>query len=217
MLSPLLTRFCRGTFLIASMIWCARAGVLLDTGVVSFTATGTQFGRIARDGTSSTWGSDKLFPGIVGAPTLRDYQAFTVNSGPYQFLQISLDDPFAQLFVAAYLNSFNPVNSPPNFGLDVNYLGDPGSTQPFGNPSFLQIQVAPNSSIVLPVNEVTPGAGTGTPFNLIVEGFADANFGEIPEPGSFWLFAAGIAVLAVVRARVFATAATQLFHGESSK
>jgi len=217
MFSRGLTRFRRGALLSAAMICYARAGVLLDTGYLSFSATGTQFGRIGRDGSSSTWGSDKLFPGTTGAPAARGYQAFTVNSGPYQFLQISLDDPFTQLFAAAYLNSFNPVNSPPDFGLNVNYLGDPGSSQPFGNPSFFQIEVARNSVIVIPINEVNPGAGAGTPFNLIVEGFVDADFGEVPEPGSVWLFAAGIAVIAVLRARVFGSAARQVPHGGSSK
>ena len=217
MLSPSLTRFCRGAFLTASMLCCAQAAVLLDTGFVSFAQTGIQFDRIARDGSASTWGSAKPFPGTLGDPRPRAYEAFTVDSGPYPFLQISLDDPLARLFVAAFLNSFNPVNSPPNFGLDVNYLGDPGSSQPFGNPSFFQIQVAPNSLIVLPVNEVSPGGGAGTSFNLIVEGFGNSSFGDIPEPGSIWLIVAGIVVMAVARARLFGSAARPLLRGGSSK
>jgi hypothetical protein len=135
--------------------------VIFDRGSDTFAATGTQFGRIARDGDASTWGSDKPFPGVTGAPAERGYEVFIVDSGIFPFLQISLDDPAAGLFVAAYLNSYNPVNVAPNYGLDVNYLGDPGSSQPFGNPSFFQIQVALHSQIVLPVNEINPGAGAG--------------------------------------------------------
>ena len=125
-----------------------------------------------------------------GKPRARGYDVFTVNSGIYPFLQISLDDPLARLFVAAYIDSFDPVNSPPNYGLDVNYLGDPGLTQPFGNPSFFQIEVPQNSVVVLPVNEINPGGGAGVPYNLIVEGCLDADFTDVPEPASFALLAA---------------------------
>ncbi len=210
MMSPLFTLFCRKAFLATSLIACAQASVLLDTGNITFSPAGTQFGRIGRDGASSTWGSLKPFPGVTGAPAARGYVAFTVNSGIFPFLQISLDDPTAGLFVAAFLNSFNPVNSPPNYGLDINYLGDPGLTQPFVNPSFFQIQVATHTTIVLPVNEVNPGGGTGRPFDLIVEGFLDSSFGDVapvPEPAPFGLFAGGLAVLVAIRARAYGSAA----------
>lgn len=202
MRSRLLTSFCSKAFLAASLTVCAQASVIFDSGYITFSATGSQFGRIARDGISSTWGSTKTFPGVINAPTPLGNEVFTVNSGIYEFLQISLDDPLARLFVAAFLGSFTPVNSAPNYGLDVNYLGDPGSSQPFGNPSFFQIQVPQNTLIVLPVNEITLGGGAGATFDLLVEGFVDSNFGEAPEPAPFWLCAAGVAALAAVRIRV---------------
>src|ERR1051326_1912890 len=184
----------RAIFLFLFLTLAAQAGVLLDTGYIPFSTTGTQFDRISRNGVSSTWGTVKSFPGVIGEPTPRAYELFSVNSGIYPFLQISLDDPFALLFVSAYLGSFDPVNSPPNYGLDVNYLGDPGLTQPAGNPSFFQIQVAPFSNVILPINEITPGAAAGTPFNLIVEGFLNSSFSDVPEPASFGLFVGGLAV-----------------------
>ena len=210
MISQRFTRFCRRAFLATSLIVCAQASVLLDTGALTFSATGTQFGRISRNGEASTWGSLKTFPGVTGAPAARGYQTFAVNNGIFQFLQISLDDPTAGLFVAAYLNSFTPVNSSPNFGLDVNYLGDPGSTQPFGNPSSFQIRVAKNSTIILPVNEINPATGAGRTFDLVVEGYLDANYKDIqdiPEPGPFWLFAVGVVALVAVRAHAPGNAA----------
>jgi len=181
----------------------ATASVLLDTGVVTFAPTGTQFGRISRDGTASIWGVVKPFPGTIGGPTARAYEAFTVDTGDYPFIQISLDDPTASLFMAAYLSSFNPVNVPPNYGLDVNYLGDPGSTQPFDSPSWFQIEVAPHTQLVIPVNELNPGGGAGQSFELLVEGFADSSFGEFPEPSSLILCGAGLLALYLrgVRAR----------------
>jgi hypothetical protein len=171
----------------------AQAGLILDTGLFSFTPTGTQFGRVARDGNSSIWGVAKTFPGVTGAPTARGYQTFTIHNLDRQFLQISLDDPDVVLFDAAYLNSFNPVNVSPNFGLNVNYLGDPGLSEPLGNPSAFQIVVPVNSTIVIDINELNPGGGSGHMFELVVESFYDANFSETPEPSSLLL--AGSAVL----------------------
>jgi hypothetical protein len=54
---------------------------LLDTGYLFFSATDTQFDRIGRDGTASTWGSVKPFPGPLGDPSARGYQTLTVNNG----------------------------------------------------------------------------------------------------------------------------------------
>lgn len=178
-----------------------KAAVILDTGTVAFSATGTQFGRLSRNGESSTWGSLKDFPGVTGAPAARSYETFTIDNGGFPFLQISLDDSTTSLFVSAYLGSFNPVNVAPFYGLDINYLGDPGLSQPLGVPSFFQIQVPLHSQIVIPINEVNPGGGAGSPFDLVVEGFYDANYSEVPEPGSFALLAAGAAVAGVLRAR----------------
>lgn len=170
------------------------AAVIFDSGTVTFSPTGSQFGRLFRDGLSSTWGEQKVFPGVTGAPTARAYQSFTVNAGPYPFLQIQLDNPNAALFAAAYRNSFTPANTAPNYGLSVNYLGDAGNSQPFGNPSFFQLLVAPNSTVVIPINEVNPGGGTGTTFSLLVEGFYNADFSEVPEPSSTFLLLSGLAL-----------------------
>ena len=180
-----------------------RAVVILDTGAVTFSPTGTQFGRISRDGVASTWGSVKDFPGVFDAPAARGYETFTIANGGFPFLQISLDDPTASLFVSAYLGAYNPVNVAPMYGLDTNYLGDPGNSQPFGVPSFFQIQVPISSQIVIPINEINAGLGAGRPLELIVEGFYDADYSEVPEPGSFALVAGGAAAAGVLRARAW--------------
>lgn len=180
----------------------ARADIILDTGFQTFAPTGTQFGRLNRNGVPSDWSGPKAFPGAFGAPAARGYEVFTINSGPYPFLQIDFDEPSAALFVSAYQGSYNPVNSPPNYGLDTNYLGDPGSSgDPFGNPNFFQIQVAPNTNVAIVINEVNPGGGTSAPFDLIVEGFLDTDFTGIPEPGAAALLGSVVLAAALRLAR----------------
>jgi PEP-CTERM motif-containing protein len=196
-------------FFVTSALTLAARGVaaapILDTGFLTFTPSGSQFGRLLRDGVPTDWANPPLFPGVTGAPTARAYETFTVNSGPFQYLQILMDDPAALLFASAYLGAFTPINVPPNYGLDLNYLGDAGTSQIFGNPAFFQIVVAPFSDVLIVVNEVNPGAGTGASLNLLVEGFYDTAFNDtappIPEPASLALVGSGLALLAVARRR----------------
>jgi hypothetical protein len=176
------------------------AAIILDTGMVDFLGTDTQFGRLSRDGVPSDWATPKDFPGAIGAPAARSYETFTVNSDIYSFIQIQLDDPASVLFVSAYLGSYTPVNVGPNYGLDVNYLGDAGLSQPFGNPSFFQIAVAPFTQIVIPINELNPGSGLGAGFQLLVEGFLDTDYNDeptttVPEPSSAILLGMAAAVV----------------------
>ena len=176
-----------------------QAAVVYDSGYIFFAATGTQFGRISRNGVPSDWSGPKTFPGVTGAPTARGYELITVNTGPFPFIQINFDDPAAALFDAAYITAYTPVNSAPNYGLNVNYLGDPGLSEPLGDPSFFQIVAAPHTNLLIPINEITPGGGTGRTFRLIVEGFYDTEFNDTPEPSSFLLMGCGAALLGALR------------------
>jgi hypothetical protein len=182
-----------GLLLVTSLTTAGRAAIIFDSGVQSLSvADPFQIGRLVRDGIASTWGSTKPFPGVTNETSPLHYHLFMVDSGTFPFLQVTLiaDDPTASLFVAAYRDSYQPGGPPPNFGFDINYLGDPGRSPMFvGSPSVFQIEVAPHTQVVLPVNQVPPG-GVGRDFELIVEGFA-----AVPEPSSFVLLGAGLAAL----------------------
>ena len=171
----------------------AHAGVIFDSGIVAFNPTGTQFGRVSRNGLASDWGEVKLFPGVSGTPTERAYESFQVDIADRTFVQISLDDPSATLFCTAYYSDYEPVNAAPNYGLDVHYLGDAGTSQPFGNPSFFQIVATRNSTLTIVVNELNPGAATGHSFEVWAEGFYDASYSETPEPASLLLAGGALA------------------------
>ncbi len=188
--------FALGAFFIAVP---ASASVLLDTGTLTFSATGTQTDRLFRNGIASTWGVAKLFPGVVGDALQRDSEVFTVHVGLANFLQINLDDPKASLFDAAYAGAFTPNHTPPLFGLDLGYLGDPGITQPFGNPNSFQIVASRNSTVAIDITEVDPGSGIAAPFRLQVEAFVDDRFSDVPEPATLVLFATGLAGLVAAR------------------
>ena len=182
----------------------ARGEILLDTGLVTFSPTGTEFGRLSRNGVSSDWATTKPFPGVIGAPAPRAYEAFTISSNLYSFLQITLDDPSVSFIDAAYLGSFTPVNTAPNYGLDVNYLGDPGFSEPAGNPSFFQIVAALGTTVVIPIAEVNQGGGAGRPFELIVEGFFDTEYNDastVPEPSYLILLGCACAAIALLRSK----------------
>ena len=172
-----------------------QAAVIFDSGSVTFAPAGTQLGRLFRDGVPSDWSGPKIFPGVINPATRYSYELFTLNAGPYSFIQINFDDPAAAFFISAYLGSFNPAS------LAGNYLGDPGLSQPFGNPSFFQIEVAPFTTLALSVNETASGGGTGRTIDVLVEGFFDTEFNDVPEPSSMLLLSGGFCLIALLRKR----------------
>jgi hypothetical protein len=58
-----------------------------------------------------------------------------------------------------------------------------------------------NSTVVIAINELNPGGGSGHSFELLVEGFYDSSFSDVPEPSTFITGLAAAVFLAVGRFR----------------
>lgn len=193
-LVPLGRKIALFTLLSASISFGA---TLYDSGLVALSAASpVQAGRLGRNGVLSDWSAPKDFPGVLNTTTSYQYEAFVLPSILYPYVQISVDDVSgtAQTFVSAYLNVYTPDNTAPNYGLDVNYLGDEGDSGNLaGNPRAFQAVLPVGSTLVLAVNDTSAtGDGIGQPFRLIVEGFTDTNFSEAPEPATFAYVVAGL-------------------------
>lgn len=111
-----------------------------------------------------------------------------------------------------YDTSYNPNPISTNRGLDIHYMGDPGgSGNFFGNPLFFQVvdQTAANSlsgfaTVILVLDETTTNGGLNSPVGVLVEGFSDTDYNEVPEPLTSTLVGLGILVLAAgYRRRTF--------------
>jgi hypothetical protein len=177
------------------------AATILDTGVVALRATDpTQLGRLDRSGgVPSDWSTPKAFPGVVNPTVSYRYETFSLANIPLPYIQITIDDVSgtAQTFASAYLNAYTPNNAFPNYGLNLNYLGDAGNSgNYFGtDPIAFQVVLPVGATLVLVVNDTSAtGAGIGQPFRLLVEGFADTSFNEAPEPATFGLLLAALGV-----------------------
>jgi hypothetical protein len=148
----------------------------------------TQLGRLSRNGIPQDWTGGEPFPGVINTGTTYTYQTYVIPIGVLNFIQIEIDDVAATEFASAYLNSYSPSSVAPNFGLDQNWLGDPGASGNFFgvDPQFFQVVVPQFSHLVVVVNNTTPGI-FNVPYTITVEGFLDSNFGEVPEPSTLVL------------------------------
>jgi len=191
-----------GSAILLSGSVCSGA-TLYDSGLVALSAADpVQLGRLNRDVVLSDWSASKDFPGAVNTAIPYHYRAFVLPSILYPYIQISVDDisGTAQTFVSAYLNSYTPDSTAPNYGFDANYLGDEGySGNLAGNPRAFQVVVPVGSTLVLAVNDISrTGDGIGQPFRLVAEGFTDTEFSEAPEPATFACVVAAVGAAVAV-------------------
>ncbi len=129
--------------------------------------TGTQTGRIVRDGATTICGTTKAYPGLQTATGFRRYDAYTFTNctAATKCVDVTVNQSGQALFTVAYSGSFDPAN------VGTNYLADPGSSYTSMNYSF---DVAAGASFVVVVHEVNVGGGNGQGYTLNVDGVCTA-------------------------------------------
>lgn len=183
----------------------ARAAVLLDVSSALSLSDPLQLGRLSRNGIAQDWTGVEAFPGVINPTTSYRYHTYQVNVGQTPFIQVLFDSLSADTFISAYDTSYNPNSAgAPNFGFNVNWLGDAGTSANLipADPLFFQVVSQVNRQLVLVISEANPAnAGVGDPFRLTVEGFVDTEYTDVPEPASLLLAGVGIAMAARSRRR----------------
>jgi len=114
----------------------------------------TQSPRVTRDGIPSTCAAPKAYPGDISAGNFH-YKTYTVQniSGAAECVTFNFTNPDAtstnQVFLVAYLGSFNPAN------IGANYLGDTGSSSAQGILQTMSVNIPAGATVTLVTSEVT--------------------------------------------------------------
>lgn len=126
--------------------------------------TGTQVGRLIRDGLESHCGFNKTFPGLNDGTNRRfDSYTFPNTSPETSCVTVRLVAPLGiNIHVVAYGGTFNPADLSSN-----SYLGDTGSTSTVRQFS---VRLPANTNLVVVVNDVSTGVTADIPYTLEVTG-----------------------------------------------
>jgi hypothetical protein len=166
------------------------ASTLLNVTSTLQSSDPTQLGRMSRNGVASDWSTSKTYPGTLNTTTSYHYESFSLNVGLAQYIQVSIDDPNNLFFASAYSSSYNASSQ------SINYVADAGTSgNSFGNPRYFQFLASTFSTMVFVVNEATSNGGIGSSFNLLVEGFTDSSYTDVPVPVPSTLVLIGMAAL----------------------
>jgi len=114
-----------------------------------------QDGRLNRNGIASVCGSTKICPGLVGAGTLRGYDAYVFQNGESNACITASLQSDCSVFCAAYQDAYTSED------VCLNYLADPGVSPSGGAPANFSFSIAAFALFVIVVNEVNPGPNCG--------------------------------------------------------
>ena len=131
-------------------------------------ATGSQTGRIVRNGVVSTCAAPKVFPGIQTATGSRQFDSYAFNTcaentGSCATVSVS-GTGASNLFTVAYAPSFTAAST------GTNYKADPGSSFDGAIPYSFSVASGANVQSAVVVHEVNTGGGVGTTYTLTVSG-----------------------------------------------
>ena len=138
----------------------------------------TQTDRMFRDGILSTCDAPKTCPGPFGDGQQHHYDSYTVTNttGSTQCVSVDASTDCVgtnDIFLVAYLGSFDPNN------LCTNYLADQGSSpDPSAPPGPFTFELADGQTVVIVVAEVNADAGCPG-YTMTVEGLCG---GGTPTP-----------------------------------
>ncbi len=127
------------------------------------TATGTQKGRVFRDGVPSTCGNPKAFPGYGATTGARAFDSFTFNACRDTCTQVSVTTADNSFFSAMYSPSLD-VND-----VAVNYVGDAGLSS---TSSSYAVDTTQGNDYTVVVHEVNTGGGVGKQYTVAISGCA---------------------------------------------
>ena len=184
----------RNLLLVASLLITAAAqGGSILTMTYNWSADGSesdQLGRLSRNGVQSTWSATKQTPPLFNS-TLNDFTLFTLNSGVYSHIEVTITQLTQHNVYSAAYSIFNP-NDP-----TANYLADAGLSSGAPPTPFSYQCILPtgtNFEVALStVNGVASAANGST--QILVEGFFDADRSEAPEPATVVLLGCGVGIL----------------------
>ncbi|MFO1351645.1 MAG: Calx-beta domain-containing protein [Gammaproteobacteria bacterium] len=143
--------------------------------------TGTQTGRLLRNGVASSCAVPKANPGLNDATVVRRYDAYVITPSQSGCVTFTLTQPTTTLFFYAVSN-FVPATP------GVNYLADAGASA--ATTSF-SMNVTAGQPFTLVVHEVNANGGLNTTYSINVSGVCTGGPPAVASSGGVTAFVEG--------------------------